>query len=200
MTARAFDSKTALAFVVAFGFVSLFADAAYEGMRGIAGPFLAGLGATGAIVGIVAGGGELIGYLLRLLSGRWADSSRAYWRITLLGYVIQMAAVPLLALAGSWQVAALLIVAERAGKAIRKPPHDVMLSRAGVQMGQGWAFGLHEALDQTGACAGPLIAALVRAHHGDYRTAFLGLGVPAALTLISVLTVRVKFEYAGQVS
>jgi predicted MFS family arabinose efflux permease len=197
MAATPFDKRSALAFVLAFGVVSLFADAAYEGMRGVSGSFLAGLGASGTAVGIIAGGGEFIGYLLRLVSGRWADSSRAYWPITLSGYAVQMAAVPALALAANWQAAACLIVLERAGKAIRNPPRDVMLSRAGSHIGQGWAFGLHEAMDQTGACAGPLIAALVLAHHGDYQDAFAWLGVPAVLTLVSVFTVRLRFAGAG---
>jgi len=200
MTARAFDAKSALAFVVAFGFVSLFADAAYEGMRGISGPFLASLGASGAAVGIIAGGGELAGYLLRLLSGRLAEKTGAYWAIAVAGYVIQMAAVPALALAHSWQAAAFFIVAERAGKAVRNPAANFMLSRAGSQIGQGWAFGLHEAMDQTGACGGPLIAALVLAQHGDYRDAFLWLGVPAALTVLTVIAVRFRFDFAGHLA
>ncbi|MBN9546061.1 MAG: MFS transporter [Alphaproteobacteria bacterium] len=195
-----FDRKSALAFVLAFGVVSLFADAAYEGMRGVSGPFLALLGASGAIVGIVAGGGELIGYLLRLGSGRLAGKSGAYWPLAITGYVVQMAAVPALALAGSWQMAAALIVLERAGKAIRNPATNFMLSRAGNQIGQGWAFGLHEAMDQTGACAGPLIAALVLSHHGEYRTAFLWLGIPATLTILSVLATRLRFPRAGHVT
>ena len=198
--ARGFDPRSALAFVIAFGFVSLFADAAYEGMRSSTGPFLALLGASGAAVGVIAGGGELIGYLLRLASGRIAEKTGAYWLIAVAGYVLQMAAVPALALAGSWQVAALIIVLERTGKAIRNPAANLMLSRAGKQIGQGWAFGLHEAMDQTGACAGPLIAALVLARHGDYRTAFAWLGVPALLTVLTVLTVRLRFSYAGDVA
>ena len=197
---RGFDPKSALAFVIAFGFVSLFADAAYEGMRGISGPFLATLGASGGAVGIIAGGGELIGYLLRLFSGRLAEKTGAYWAIALTGYVLQMAAVPALALAGSWQAAALFIVLERSGKAVRNPAANLMLSRAGAHIGQGWAFGLHEAMDQTGACAGPLIAALVLAHHGDYRDAFLWLGVPAALTVLTVIAVRLRFGYAGHIA
>ncbi len=120
MPGQRFDRKSGLAFVVAFGIVSLFADAAYEGMRGISGPFLATLGASGAAVGIIAGAGELAGYLLRLFSGALAQRIRAYWTITLFGYAIQMAAVPLLALAGSWWMAATLIILERAGKAMRK--------------------------------------------------------------------------------
>jgi len=200
MLQRQFDRKSALAFVIAFGFVSLFADAAYEGMRGVSGPFLATLGASGAAVGVIAGGGELIGYLLRLVSGRVAEKSGAYWPIAITGYVIQMAAVPALALAGSWQAAALFIVIERSGKAVRNPSVNLMLSRAGAKIGQGWAFGLHEAMDQTGACAGPLIAALVLGQHGDYRAAFLWLGVPAALTVLSVLAASLRFSYAGHIT
>ncbi len=197
---KTFDAKSSLVFVVSFGIVSLFADAAYEGMRGIAGPFLATLGASGFAVGLIAGFGELFGYTLRLLSGRLADSTRAYWPITLIGYVVQMAAVPALALAGNWQAAAALIVLERVGKAIRNPPRDVMLSRAGEHIGQGWAFGLHEILDQIGAMSGPLIAALVLAIHHDYRAAFAWLAIPAAATLILVFALRFRYDAAGEIT
>jgi predicted MFS family arabinose efflux permease len=194
------DKRSALVFVVAFGIVSLFADAAYEGMRAVAGPFLATLGATGFAVGVIGGAGELAGYLLRLFSGRLADSTRAYWPITLTGYVVQMAAVPALALAGNWQMAAALIVLERAGKAIRSPSRDVLLSRAGEHIGQGWAFGLHEVLDQVGAMAGPLIAALVLALHHDYRAAFAWLLVPAAITVILVFALRLRYASVGKIA
>ena len=91
-----FDKRSALAFIIAFGFVSLFADAAYEGMRSITGPYLALLGASGTAVGIIAGTGELFGYLLRLASGRLAERTGAYWAFAIGGYVVQMAAVPLM--------------------------------------------------------------------------------------------------------
>jgi hypothetical protein len=193
-----FDKKSALAFIVAFGIVSLFADMAYEGMRGITGPYLALLGASGTVVGIVAGTGELFGYLLRLATGKLASATRAYWPITLLGYAVQMATVPLMALAGTWWMAALFIILERTGKAIRTPAANFMKSRAGDQIGQGWAFGLHEALDQTGALAGPLITALVLAHHGAYIDAFLWLGIPAAITVLIVIGVSLRFPAAGR--
>lgn len=200
MTATtAFDKKSALAFVVATGIVSLFADMAYEGMRGISGPFLGTLGASAAAVGTIAGGGELAGYLLRIASGRLAERTRAYWAVALLGYVIQMGAVPLLALSGNWMAAAFFIVLERAGKALRNPAMNTMMSRAGDQIGQGWAFGLHEALDQSGALIGPLITAAVLATHRDYRLALLWLAVPAGLTIVSVCITALRFPYAGQV-
>lgn len=192
-----FDKKSALAFIVAFGVVSLFADMAYEGMRGITGPFLATLGASGTVVGVIAGAGELFGYVLRLGSGRLAEKTHAYWAIALAGYVLQMAAVPAVAFAGSWQAAAVLIILERTGKALRNPAANTMMSRAGEQIGQGWAFGLHEALDQTGALVGPLITALVLARHGQYTTAFLWLGIPALVTVLIVIGVALRYPWAG---
>ena len=77
--------------------------------------------------------------------------------------MLQMTVVPLLALAGNWQVAALLVILERVGKATRNPPRDAMLSHAAKQIGYGWGFGVHEALDQLGALIGPLALALILA-------------------------------------
>ncbi|HTP29464.1 MAG TPA: MFS transporter [Anaeromyxobacteraceae bacterium] len=189
--ARRDRKRRALEFVLLVGAMSFFADFVYEGARGIAGPFLALLGASGVVVGAASGLGELAGYGLRLVSGRLADRTRAYWPITITGYIVQMAAVPALALAGSWQAAAGLLVLERVGKATRNPPRDVMLSHAGKEMGgYGWAFGLHEALDQCGALLGPLVMAAVLAWRQDFRPAFAVLGVPAICTLLLLLVAR----------
>ncbi|MGH2406540.1 MAG: MFS transporter [Candidatus Limnocylindrales bacterium] len=202
-TARPTDAerRTALRFVVLTGIVALFADMAYEGARSITGPYLATLGASATVVGVVAGVGELLGYSLRLVSGRLSDRFQAYWPLAILGYTIQMAAVPALALAGSWPVAAGLIVAERVGKAMRKPPADAMLAQAGNSIGRGFAFGLHEALDQTGALLGPLAAAVVLARTGEYQAAFAILLIPAVLTLATLgLARRTYPEIPGAVA
>jgi len=186
--------RRALRFVLLVGVMSFFADATYEGSRGILGPYLALLGASGAAVGIVTGFGELVGYGLRLVSGRAADRTRQFWPITIFGYVVQMVAVPALALAGSWPVAAGLLILERAGKATRNPPRDVMLSHAGKQLGgYGWVFGMHEALDQFGALVGPLVVALVLARRGDYRSSFAILAAPAVMTLAVLAVARVLY-------
>ncbi len=182
--------RTALRFVLLLGAVSLFADATYEGARSITGPFLATLGASAAVVGVVAGVGELAGYGMRLLSGLLADRTRRYWLLTLVGYTLNLIAVPLLALVGRWEVAALLIVAERIGKAIRTPPRDAMLSHATTQVGTGFGFGVHEALDQIGAVAGPLLVAAVLWAGGTYRHAFAALLLPAAASLNLLVLAR----------
>jgi predicted MFS family arabinose efflux permease len=138
-------------------------------------------------VGLVAGAGELIGYALRLASGVLADRTRRYWLLTIAGYTLNLAAVPLLALAGSWEIAAALMVAERTGKAIRTPARDAMLAQATKSLGRGWGFGLHEAMDQVGALAGPLFVAAALARSGRYQNGFALLAIPAALALVALL-------------
>jgi len=168
-----------------------FADFTYEGSRSVIGPYLATLGAGALAIAVITGVGEFLGYGLRLFSGRGADRTGRYWPITIGGYVLQMSVVPLLALAGSWQIAALLIISERIGKATRNPPRDAMLSHAAQQMGYGWGFGVHEALDQFGAMFGPLLVALILAvTHHDYKLAFASLAIPGAITLTLVLVAR----------
>src|SRR5438445_6330860 len=88
-------------FIILLGWVSLFADLCYEGMRSAIGPYLALLGASGTAVGIVSGTGEALGYALRYVSGSLADRTQAYWLITIAGYATNLIAVPLLALAGT---------------------------------------------------------------------------------------------------
>jgi MFS family permease len=181
---RVASASPALKFVVMVGIMSFFADFTYEGSRSIAGPYLGLLGAGAFTISVISGAGEFIGYNIRLFSGRSADRTGRYWPITIGGYVLQMSVVPLLALAGTWQVAALLIIAERVGKGIRNPPRDAMLSHAAKDIGYGWAFGVHEALDQFGALFGPLLVALVLTlGHHDYKVAFAVLAIPAAIML-----------------
>lgn len=182
--------KSAIVFIVLMGAVSLFADVTYEGARSITGPFLAVLGANAAAVGIVAGLGELVGYSLRLVSGLVTDRTGRYWLITILGYAVNLLAVPLMALAGRWEIAAGLMLVERLGKAIRTPARDAMLSYATKRVGTGWGFGLHEAMDQIGALSGPLIVAAVLFFNGGYRAGFAWLAIPAILAIATVVAAR----------
>ena len=183
-------ARSALRFVLLLGIVSLFADMTYEGARSAIGPFMSILGASAVVVGSVSGVGELIGYALRLPSGLLTDRTHRYWAVTIAGYAVNLFSVPLLALAGNWQVAAVLIVVERAGRALRKPAGDAMLSHAASVIGRGWAFGLREALDQTGAVVGPILVAWALARHAGYSVAFGMLIIPASLALVALLVAQ----------
>ncbi|TVL99879.1 MAG: MFS transporter [Candidatus Brocadia sp. WS118] len=181
---------TAIKFIVLLGVVSLFADVTYEGARSINGPYLALLGASATTVGFVAGLGELIGHSLRLVSGYMSDRIGRYWAITIFGYLLNMLAVPALALAGRWEIAAILMITERIGKAIRTPARDAMLSHATKEIGRGKGFGLHEALDQIGAVLGPLTLAGVLYYRESYRTGYIILLVPALMAISVLVTAR----------
>jgi MFS family permease len=185
--------RRAMTFVVLMGVVSLLADMVYEGGRSIAGPYLALLGASGTVVGLAAGFGELIGYGLRLLFGYLSDSTRRYWAFTIAGYALTALAVPALALAGSWQLAVVFLTVERISKALRSPAKDTLLAYATSSIGHGKGFGLHEVLDQVGAVAAPLLLAAVIAWQGDYRLAFAVLIIPGILSIVALLVARARF-------
>src|SRR5229473_2952653 len=186
-------AKLAFRFVLTIGIVNLFADLTYEGARSITGPFLGSLGASATMIGIVVGFGELLGYSLRSVSGFLADKTHRYWVVAFVGYVINMLAVPALALAGNWPLAATLIIAERTGRAIRRPSVEAMISYAGKEIGHGWVFGLNEALDQGGATVGPLIVALVLYLKGGYRYGFAVLLLSALLCLSTLVVARLLY-------
>ena len=183
----------------------LFGDITYEGVRGVTGPYLATLGASASVVGLVAGIGGFVGYALRLASGYLVDRTKAYWVLTFIGYGL-LISIPLLAFAGYWQIAAVLIILERTGKAIRTPARDTMLSYAAKGVGRGWGFAVHEALDQVGAIIGPLAFSLVLLYHGTYREGFTLLWIPAILTLVVLAIARKqvpspqKLEAPGEAS
>ena len=183
-------NRSALHFVIIIGIANFFADFTYEGARGIVGPFLGSLGASAAVVGFIAGLGELMGYGLRSVSGYFADKSHKHWVFAFLGYTINMLAVPALALTRQWPLAATLVISERVGRGIRKPTVEAMLSYAGRSIGAGWVFGLNEALDQAGATIGPLLMALVLYINGGYRTGFGVLLIPALLCLATLVLAR----------
>ena len=186
-------SSPAFTFVLTMGVVNLFGDMTYEGGAAMNGQFMATLGASAAIVSITAGVGEFLGYALRSVSGYIADRTGRYWLVTFIGYAINLFAVPAMALAGNWQVAALLILAERIGRALRKPTVEAMLSYTTGKHGRGWVYGVNTALDETGATLGPLIIALVLFFHSDYRTGYALLLISGLLALGSLVVARINF-------
>ncbi|HEX5313829.1 MAG TPA: MFS transporter, partial [Gammaproteobacteria bacterium] len=179
-------------FVVVIGVVSLFADMAYEGARGIVGAYFYQLGAGALLVGVIGGGAEFLGYAVRWFAGRGADVSGRHWLFIYGGYALNMIAVPCLALTGTVGAAAALVAGERVGKGVRTPPRDALLARAGEVVGHGAGFGRHEFLDQLGAIAGPLIVAAVVVVAG-YRAGFAVLAIPAAAALAALAFAR-RFE------
>ena len=188
-------------FRVANGIVSLFADMTYEGARSIYGAYLPLLGASAAMIGFVAGLGELVGYSLRLVTGIIADKTKNYWGMTLLGYGVNVVAIPFLALVpeDGWVLACMLILLERTGKAIRQPAKNTLLSYAATRLGEGKVFALQEFLDQIGAFSGPVLLFFCLWLKGGessleaYALCFAVLAIPAVLTMFWLLRARRRF-------
>ena len=187
------SASAAFRFVLIMGLVNLFGDVTYEGGAAINGQFLGALGASAATISIVAGLGEFLGYSLRLFAGYVADKTGRYWPVTFVGYLINTLAVPAMALAGSWEAASALVLAERIGRAIRKPTVEAMLSYTTGTLGRGWVYALNTALDEIGATVGPLAVAAVLFLRGDFRTAYAMLLISVFLTLASLTAARIGF-------
>ncbi|MCX7703982.1 MAG: MFS transporter, partial [Planctomycetota bacterium] len=184
--------KRAYHLILLMGMVSLFGDITYEGARSVSGPFLLSLSASATVVGFTSGAGEFLGYALRLLSGYLSDKTKKYWLFTGLGYGMLLS-IPLLAFAGYWQIAALLFLLERIGKALRAPARDTILSYATKTVGRGWGFAIHEALDQIGAVLGPLVFCATFFLKYTYREGFSFFWLPALCSLGTLFAARMKF-------
>jgi len=191
----------AMVFIILFGIVSLFSDMTHEGASSIRGAYLSLLGASAGVIGFVSGLGELIGYSMRYVFGKLTDKTKHYWPMTILGYVLDVLAVPALALVGEngWIWACALHVIQRMGKAIKKPAKDTIMSFAASQEGIGKSFGLQEVLDQIGAFMGPVLLYLVMLFKTDgtqfeiYSFCFAVLAVPGSITLVLLLVTKHRF-------
>ena len=190
-----------MTFIILFGIVSLFSDMTYEGASSIRGAYLALLGASAGTIGFISGLGELIGYSMRYVFGKITDRTKKYWPMVIFGYILDILAVPALALVGErgWIAAAILLVIQRMGKAIKKPAKDTIMSFAASQEGVGKSFGIQEMLDQIGAFLGPVFLYLVMLFKTDgttfeiYRTAFAFLAIPGFITILLLFITKREF-------
>lgn len=195
--------STTMVFILLFGVVSLFSDMTHESANSIRGAFLALAGASAAVIGFVSGLGELVGYGLRYVFGRLTDKTRRYWPMVLVGYALDVVAVPALALVGrnGWVLACALLIVQRLGKAIKKPAKDTVMSFAATQEGVGKSFAIQELLDQIGAVLGPVLLYVIMLFQrrddafSDYRTCFAFLAIPGAITLLLLWLTYKKFPH-----
>ena len=191
----------AMIFIILFGIVSLFSDMTHEGASSIRGAYMSLLGASAGAIGFVSGLGELIGYSMRYVFGRLTDKTKRYWFMTIAGYVLDVLAVPALALVGEhgWIAACGLLIIQRMGKAIKKPAKDTIMSFAASQEGVGKSFGIQEVLDQIGAFLGPVLLYVVMLFKTEgstfeiYSRCFAVLAVPGAITILLLLITKYKF-------
>lgn len=193
--------SNSLIFIILFGIVSLFSDMTHEGASSLRGVYLSLLGASAGTIGFISGLGELVGYSLRYFFGKLTDKTHKYWEMTIFGYVLDILAVPALAIVGKdgWIYACGLLVIQRMGKAIKKPAKDTIMSFAASQEGAGKSFAIQEMLDQIGAFLGPFFLYVVMLFKTEgttfeiYSRCFAYLAIPGAITLILLLYTKKRF-------
>ncbi|MFB6823909.1 MFS transporter [Streptomyces virginiae] len=145
--------------VFALGLVSLVTDVSAEMVTAVLPLYLmAGLGMSPLAFGALDGLHQGATAVLRLAGGRIADRTRRHKLVAGTGYALSAACkAALLAVTTPWSVAAVL-AADRTGKGLRTAPRDALISLSVPPGVQGRAFGVHRALDTTGALLGPLAA------------------------------------------
>jgi MFS family permease len=192
--------KPALIFIFLMGIVSLFSDMTHESARSLYGIYLSLAGASAAVIGFVTGLGEFVGYSLRFVSGVIADKKKNYWTMAIIGYIINMVAIPALAFVpqNGWILACIFIVMERVGKGLRNPAKNTLISFASSEVGAGKSFAFAEFMDQIGAFLGPLILFVILLIKNDnsfstYSFCFGILIVPAILTITILLISKKKY-------
>ena len=196
--------RDAALFLMFIGVIALFSDFVHEGARSIYGNYLNAIQVSAFLIALTAGLGECLGQALRSVTGIIADKTKKYWLMMFIGYAVNLLSIPLLFFvdASFWQIAIVLILLERIGKAIRAPAKSALVSFTTPHLGAGKAFALQEVLDQFGAVLGPIFVYFVLQARGGsvngYQTAFGLLGIFALVTLGLLLVARIKYPHPDQ--
>jgi MFS family permease len=119
------------------------------------------LGAATTIVGLIGGVSESTDAIFRISSGWFSDRVRKRKPLAVLGYSISTIAKPFMYLATSWASVLAIKFGDRLGKGIRTSPRDVLVADSVAAGERGRGFGLHRAMDTTGAVLGLAIAAVI---------------------------------------
>lgn len=178
--------------VILLGLVSLATDISSESTSAVLPLYLtAGLGLSPLGYGLVDGLYSAASVLVRYLGGWLADRLDRPKQVALTGYTVSaLARTALLWTPGAGVVAAVLGV-DRLGKGLRTAPRDVLIAASSDPGSLGRSFGVHRALDTTGAMLGPLLAFLALwAVPDDYRLVFV-ISLAAAVVGVALLALLV---------
>ena len=187
--------------VLKLGLVSFLTDLSSEMIFSVFAVFFTTVaGASSALLGLIEGLADFSASSLNYLSGWLSDrSGQRKWFATA-GYGFSTLAKLILLVSSSIVGLSIFRVIERLGKGFRGPPRDAWLSSIAVKENRGYAFGVHKALDKSGAVLGPLVAYGLLSWLGEsastYSTLFLVAFIPA---VVSVAVLARMPDQPGQV-
>ena len=144
--------------ILLLGLTSFLTDTSSEMIMPILPFFIAAVGGTGLAVGLIGGLGETVSSILKVLSGHWSDKSGRRKIFVSSGYLASSISKIFLAFSTAWQHILILKPLERVGKGLRTAPRDAIIADYAIEEVRGKAFGLHRALDTSGAILGSALA------------------------------------------
>ncbi len=176
--------------IILLGLVSFIQDVSSEIIFPILPLFLASLGATGVIIGLVGGLSESIASIFKVISGYMSDKKGKCLPFVFWGYSISAFSKTLLSFSDIWQHAVLFVSLDRVGKGLRTAPRDVIIAESSGDK-KGKAFGIHRAMDTMGAVVGSIMAFILIYFFGlNFQTMILAAGIIGLFSLIPLLFVR----------
>ncbi len=179
--------------IILLGIVSFLTDISSEIIFPILPLFIVALGGTGLIIGLIGGLADSISSLLKVISGYWSDKKGKRLPFIFAGYGLSGISKILLSLSSLWQHAVIFVSIERVGKGIRTAPRDAIIAESSSTGKRGLAFGIHRAMDTTGAVIGSGIAFILIYYLGlNFETIILSAGIIGFLALIPLLFVKEK--------
>ncbi|MEI6104608.1 MAG: MFS transporter [Methanothrix sp.] len=180
--------------ILLLGFVSLLNDISSEIIQPILPLFIASLGGGSMAVGLIGGISDGLPSLLKVLAGYWSDRLGKRKPLVVAGYALSAVGKLFLPAATSWQQVFLLKTLERSGKGVRSAPRDAMISESAEEGRRGRGFGLHRAMDSTGAVIGSILAYLLWQEGMSYSSIFMVAGVLSVLALLPFYSVKESFR------
>lgn len=183
--------------VLKLGFVSLLTDLSSEMIFSVFAIFFTTIaGASAALLGLVEGLADLSASSLNYLSGWLSDRLGKRKVLALAGYGFSTLAKIILLISSSVIALSVFRVIERLGKSFRGPPRDAWISAVADKDTRGYSFGVHKALDKSGAVLGPLVAFGLLSWLGDgastFRILFWVALVPALLSIVILSRIKDK--------
>jgi MFS family permease len=181
--------------VLKLGLVSFLTDLSSEMIFSVFAIFFTTVaGASAALLGLVEGLADLSASSLNYYAGWLSDRSGKRKIFALAGYGFSTLAKVILLVSNSVAGLTVFRVVERLGKGFRGPPRDAWLSSVAGSEKRGFAFGVHKALDKSGAVLGPLVAYALLTWLGDgaetYKVLFWVAMVPAVLGVVALSLVK----------
>ena len=181
--------------VIKLGIVSMLTDLSSEMIFSVFAIFFTTVaGASAALLGLIEGLADFSASSLNYYSGWLSDRTGKRKIFALAGYGFSTLAKIILLVSSSVTGLAVFRVIERLGKGFRGPPRDAWLSAVAGTERRGYAFGVHKALDKTGAIFGPLVAYGLLAWLGDgastYQILFWVAMVPAVLSIVALSFIK----------